>query len=178
MLWDEITTLGTNVITFTKVRERHLNTDSQTQSPHINTHTYTAIFKIWPFARFIGDDVTVYGVVYQRWKPCYARAPCYVELVLKANNIEVTNRSNQQTSAQTMKDIQKEFEDFWKSYRHFPIAGRCVCIYLYQHVSVYAPHIHLFCHRPNVYCCSLQVGTAFFWACAHRYLACTLLNWQ
>lgn len=87
----------------------------------------------------------VYGVVCQRWKPCYAGAPCYVELVLKANNIEVTNRSSQQTSALTIKDIQKEFEDFWQSYRHFPIAGRyiCTCIYLYQHVSVYMHHIYI-----------------------------------
>ncbi|XP_056873809.1 DNA helicase MCM9 isoform X2 [Takifugu flavidus] len=78
-----------------------------------------------------GDEVTVYGVICQRWKPCYDGAPCYVELVLKANNIEVANRSSQQTSGLAMKDIQKEFEDFWKSYKHFPIAGRnCILLSL------------------------------------------------
>ncbi|XP_077950090.1 DNA helicase MCM9 isoform X2 [Gasterosteus aculeatus] len=69
-----------------------------------------------------GDDVTVYGVMYQRWKPFYDGTCCDVELVLKANNIEV---SNQQASAShLMKDVQKEFDDFWNNYKHDPIAGR------------------------------------------------------
>uniref|UniRef100_H3CP75 DNA helicase MCM9 n=1 Tax=Tetraodon nigroviridis TaxID=99883 RepID=H3CP75_TETNG len=70
-----------------------------------------------------GDDVTVYGVMCQRWKPCYDGAPCCVELVLRANNVEVANRSNHPTSAVALKDIQEEYEDFWKSYQHFPLSG-------------------------------------------------------
>lgn len=94
--------------------------------------------------------MTVYGVICQRWKPCYDGAPCYVELVLKANNIEVANRISQQTSGLAMKDIQKEFEDFWKSYKHFPIAGRYVwvnlcIIHFYQSLSIYTLYIQLFC---------------------------------
>ncbi|KAM4632879.1 DNA helicase MCM9 [Polymixia lowei] len=69
-----------------------------------------------------GDDVTVYGVVRQRWKPFYDDTPCDVELVLKANNIEVNNQ--QTTAALLMEDIQKDFNDFWDSYKHDPIAGR------------------------------------------------------
>ncbi|XP_044025414.1 DNA helicase MCM9 isoform X3 [Siniperca chuatsi] len=69
-----------------------------------------------------GDDVTVYGVMCQRWKPFYDGARCDVELVLKANNIEVNNQ--QAAAALLMKDVQKEFEDFWNSYKHDPIAGR------------------------------------------------------
>uniref|UniRef100_A0A667Z4M2 DNA helicase MCM9 n=1 Tax=Myripristis murdjan TaxID=586833 RepID=A0A667Z4M2_9TELE len=69
-----------------------------------------------------GDDVTVYGVVCQRWRPLYDDAHCNVELVLKANNIEVNNQ--QATAALLMEDMQKDFEDFWDSYRHDPIAGR------------------------------------------------------
>ncbi|KAI9517200.1 DNA helicase mcm9 [Dissostichus eleginoides] len=69
-----------------------------------------------------GDDVTVYGVMCQRWKPFYDAARCDVELVLKANNIEVNNQ--QASNALLMKDVQKEFEDFWESYQHDPIAGR------------------------------------------------------
>lgn len=69
-----------------------------------------------------GDDVTVYGVMCQRWKPFYDGTRCDVELVLKANNIEVNNQ--QASAALLMKDIQKEFEDFWDNYRHDPIAGR------------------------------------------------------
>ncbi|KAM6992303.1 DNA helicase MCM9 [Tautogolabrus adspersus] len=69
-----------------------------------------------------GDDVTVYGVMCQRWKPFYDGSRCDVELVLKANNIEVNNQ--QAAAALLMKDIQKEFEDFWESYKHDPMAGR------------------------------------------------------
>lgn len=69
---------------------------------------------------FLGDDVTIYGVMCQRWKPFYDSTQCNVELVLKANNIEV---NNQQAAALVTKDVQKEFEDFWNSYKHDPIAG-------------------------------------------------------
>ncbi|TKS74036.1 DNA helicase MCM9 [Collichthys lucidus] len=70
-----------------------------------------------------GDDVTVYGVMCQRWKPFYDGACCEVELVLKANNIEVNNQ--QAVAAMAMRDVQKEFEDFWNNYKHNPIAGEC-----------------------------------------------------
>ncbi|KAM3838001.1 DNA helicase MCM9 [Diretmus argenteus] len=69
-----------------------------------------------------GDDVTVYGVMCQRWKPFYNDTRCDVELVLKANNIEVNNQ--QATAAVLMKDVQKDFHLFWDSYQHDPIAGR------------------------------------------------------
>lgn len=69
-----------------------------------------------------GDDVTVYGVMCLRWKPFYDGALCDAELVLKANNMEVNNQ--QATAALLIKDAQEEFEDFWNSYKHDPIAGR------------------------------------------------------
>ncbi|XP_072218939.1 DNA helicase MCM9 [Leuresthes tenuis] len=69
-----------------------------------------------------GDDITVYGVMCLRWKPFYDGTRCDVELVLKANNIEVNNQHA--AAALLVKDVQKEFEDFWNSYRHDPIAGR------------------------------------------------------
>ncbi|XP_034555269.1 DNA helicase MCM9 [Notolabrus celidotus] len=69
-----------------------------------------------------GDDVTVYGVMCQRWKPFYDGSRCEVELVLKANNIEVNNQ--QAAAALLMKDVQREFEEFWESYKHDPFAGR------------------------------------------------------
>ncbi|XP_074471548.1 DNA helicase MCM9 isoform X1 [Sebastes fasciatus] len=69
-----------------------------------------------------GDDVTVYGVMCQRWKPFYDGARCDVELALKANNMEVNNQ--QAAAALLLKDTQKEFEDFWTNYKHDPIAGR------------------------------------------------------
>lgn len=69
----------------------------------------------------LGDDVTVYGVVCQRWKPFYEGSCCDVDLVLKANNIEVNNQ--QATAALVLKDVQKEFDDFWLSFKHDPVAG-------------------------------------------------------
>ncbi|XP_051954094.1 DNA helicase MCM9-like [Xyrauchen texanus] len=69
-----------------------------------------------------GDDITVYGVVCQRWKPLYQDCRCDVEIVLKANYIEVNNE--QSTSALVLEEIQKEFEEFWESHKHDPIAGR------------------------------------------------------
>lgn len=68
-----------------------------------------------------GDDVTVYGVMCLRWKPFYDGALCNAELVLKANNIEVNNQHT--TAALLIKDAREEFEDFWNSYKHDPIAG-------------------------------------------------------
>lgn len=46
---------------------------------------------------------------------------CDVEVVLKANYIEVNNE--QSTTALVLEDIQKEFEEFWDSHKHDPIAG-------------------------------------------------------
>lgn len=106
------------------------------------------LFELWAFGLFLGDDVTIYGVMCQRWKPCYDGAPCYVELALRANNVEVSNRSNHQSSCVAMKDIQKDYEDFWKSYKHFPLAGRYVCacrsIYMYIHIDMSTCLCHSF----------------------------------
>lgn len=58
----------------------------------------------------------------QRWKPFYDSSHCNVELVLKANNIEV---NNQHAAANfIIKDVQKEFEDFWNNYKQDPLAGK------------------------------------------------------
>lgn len=58
----------------------------------------------------------------QRWKPFYDSSHCNVELVLKANNIEV---NNQHAAANfIIKDVQTEFEDFWSNYKQDPLAGK------------------------------------------------------
>ncbi|RVE55868.1 hypothetical protein OJAV_G00230590 [Oryzias javanicus] len=69
-----------------------------------------------------GDDVTIYGVMCLRWKPMYDGTRCEVELVLRANNLEVNNQ--QTAAAQLLTDAQKEFEEFWSGYKHDPMAGR------------------------------------------------------
>lgn len=80
------------------------------------------LFPSWCCHVFLaGDDITVYGVVCQRWKPMFQDCRCNVEIVLKANYIEVNNE--QSTTALVLEDIQKEFEEFWDSHKHDPIAG-------------------------------------------------------
>ncbi|KAJ8355910.1 hypothetical protein SKAU_G00187040 [Synaphobranchus kaupii] len=69
-----------------------------------------------------GDDITVYGVVRQRWKPLYPDTRCDLEIVLKANFVEVNNE--QSTAAMVLDDIQKEFEEFWEKFRDDRLAGR------------------------------------------------------
>ncbi|NXQ63418.1 MCM9 helicase, partial [Anthoscopus minutus] len=69
-----------------------------------------------------GDDITVYGVVMQRWKPFHEGARCDLELVLKANYIKVNNE--QLAGVVIDEEVRKEFEDFWEMHRNDPLAGR------------------------------------------------------
>ncbi|XP_049673977.1 DNA helicase MCM9 isoform X1 [Accipiter gentilis] len=69
-----------------------------------------------------GDDITVYGVVMQRWKPFHEGARCDLELVLKANYVKVNNE--QLAGVATDEEVRKEFEDFWEKHRNDPLAGR------------------------------------------------------
>ncbi|KAK2517967.1 Mcm9 [Columba livia] len=69
-----------------------------------------------------GDDITVYGVVMQRWKPFREDARCDLELVLKANYIKVNNE--QLAGVVIDEEVRKEFEDFWEKHRNDPLAGR------------------------------------------------------
>ncbi|XP_077018881.1 DNA helicase MCM9 isoform X2 [Tamandua tetradactyla] len=69
-----------------------------------------------------GDDLTIYGVVMQRWKPFQQDVRCEVEIVLKANFVQVNNE--QSTGINMDEEVQKEFEDFWENYKSDPFAGR------------------------------------------------------
>ncbi|NXW40133.1 MCM9 helicase, partial [Nyctiprogne leucopyga] len=69
-----------------------------------------------------GDDITVYGVVMQRWKPFHEGARCDLELVLKANYVKVNNE--QLSGVVIDEEVRKEFEDFWEKHRNDPLAGR------------------------------------------------------
>ncbi|KAM9382180.1 LOW QUALITY PROTEIN: DNA helicase MCM9 [Phaethornis superciliosus] len=68
-----------------------------------------------------GDDITVYGVVMQRWKPFHEGARCDLELVLKANYVKVNNE--QLAGVVIDEEVRKEFEDFWEKHRDDPLAG-------------------------------------------------------
>ncbi|XP_036173960.1 DNA helicase MCM9 isoform X9 [Myotis myotis] len=69
-----------------------------------------------------GDDLTIYGVVMQRWKPFQRDVRCEVEIVLKANYVQV---NNEQSAGIIMdEEVRKEFEDFWEHYKSDPFAER------------------------------------------------------
>nr|XP_058939851.1 DNA helicase MCM9 isoform X2 [Kogia breviceps] len=69
-----------------------------------------------------GDDLTIYGVVMQRWKPFQQDVRCEVEIVLKANYVQVNNE--QSAGINMDEEVRKEFEDFWEYYKSDPFAGR------------------------------------------------------
>ncbi|NXK29850.1 MCM9 helicase, partial [Piprites chloris] len=69
-----------------------------------------------------GDDITVYGVVMQRWKPFHEGSRCDLEIVLKANYVKVNNE--QLAGVVIDEEVRKEFEDFWERHRNDPLAGR------------------------------------------------------
>ncbi|XP_032540367.1 DNA helicase MCM9 isoform X1 [Chiroxiphia lanceolata] len=69
-----------------------------------------------------GDDITVYGVVMQRWKPFHEGSRCDLEIVLKANYVKVNNE--QLAGVVIDEEVRREFEDFWERHRNDPLAGR------------------------------------------------------
>lgn len=72
---------------------------------------------------FPGDDITIYGVVMQRWKPFKQDVRCEVEIVLRANYVQVNNE--QSAGVNMDEEVRKEFEDFWEHYKNNPFAGLC-----------------------------------------------------
>uniref|UniRef100_A0A8C5QD72 DNA helicase MCM9 n=1 Tax=Leptobrachium leishanense TaxID=445787 RepID=A0A8C5QD72_9ANUR len=68
-----------------------------------------------------GGDVTVYGVVMQRWKPLNVDSRCDLEIVLKANYIAVNNE--QPCGVVINEEVRKEYDQFWEKYRNNPLAG-------------------------------------------------------
>ncbi|KAM5163357.1 DNA helicase MCM9 [Mantella aurantiaca] len=69
-----------------------------------------------------GDDITVYGVVMQRWKPLFVDTRCDLEIVLKANYIAVNNE--QPSGIVINEEVRKEFGEFWERFQYNPLAGR------------------------------------------------------
>lgn len=57
----------------------------------------------------------------QRWKPLQQDKRCDVEIVLKANYIQVNNE--QMAGVVIDEEVRKEFEDFWRRHRNNPLAG-------------------------------------------------------
>ena len=76
-----------------------------------------------------GDDVTITGFVVRRWQPVAMEMQCNVEVILKANHVEVKNEQKYLgIVTMTMGSTKKEIDDFWKSYANRPITGRNVIL--------------------------------------------------
>lgn len=57
----------------------------------------------------------------QRWKPFQKDVRCEVEIVLKANYVQV---NNEQPAGVVMdEEVRKEFQGFWERYESDPFAG-------------------------------------------------------
>ena len=69
-----------------------------------------------------GDDVTVNGVILRRWKYLNLSSKCDVELVIKANDVVITNA--QRASVSVTSQYKSEFTEFWSDYRYSPLEGR------------------------------------------------------
>ena len=83
-----------------------------------------------------GDDIVIFGSVMCRWHPSTTGKPCDLELVLKANNIEVCNERH--TSAGVdLEELQDEFQCFWATHsedsmmkgRNHILASLCPQVY-------------------------------------------------
>eukprot|EP00117_Sycon_ciliatum_P040265 scpid10796/ scgid29615/ DNA replication licensing factor MCM9; Mini-chromosome maintenance deficient 9; Mini-chromosome maintenance deficient domain-containing protein 1 len=73
-----------------------------------------------------GDDVTVTGVVIQRWQNLYPDSRCDLGLVLLANHIKVNNE--QRNSVQVTNELKEEITDFWEVYKDKPLEGRNIIL--------------------------------------------------
>ncbi|XP_013414481.1 DNA helicase MCM9 [Lingula anatina] len=69
-----------------------------------------------------GDDVTICGTVMRRWLPVISDVRCDIEIVLKANHVQVINE--QRTNVMVTQEMKKEFQDFWDKHKHSPVTAR------------------------------------------------------
>ncbi|XP_059486449.1 DNA helicase MCM9-like isoform X2 [Neocloeon triangulifer] len=69
-----------------------------------------------------GDDVVLCGIVSRRWKNLGAHKRTDIELVLKANHLQVCN--NQQTAVLVTKETHEECLQFWRQHSKAPLVGR------------------------------------------------------
>ncbi|KAJ3251035.1 hypothetical protein HK103_002921 [Boothiomyces macroporosus] len=68
-----------------------------------------------------GDDVTVTSIVIERWKRIRDHDRLELEITLYANNIRVNNSN---ATLGLTRELQEEFENFWKSHRNTPLLAR------------------------------------------------------
>lgn len=84
-----------------------------------------------------GDDIIIFGSVMCRWRPSTTGKPCDLELVLKANNVEVCNERHSAAKGMNLEELQDEFQCFWAAHtesslmkaRNHILASLCPQVY-------------------------------------------------
>lgn len=66
------------------------------------------------------------GIVKRRWKPQIVGKELDVELVFKANHIQINNDIS--SVGFVKPDIKENFDNFWKQYENNPLDGRAVIL--------------------------------------------------
>ncbi|GLV31794.1 Minichromosome maintenance 2 [Carabus blaptoides fortunei] len=69
-----------------------------------------------------GDDVTVCGTIMRRWKPQSIGKKLDIELVLRANHVQVNN--DQRSIMLVTPEIKAQFRNFWDEHKEKPLVGR------------------------------------------------------
>lgn len=67
-----------------------------------------------------GDDVTISGIVFRRFKFLDVGTRCDVEIAMLANHVRV---HNEQRTAALTEDLEQDFEAHWREYADRPLAG-------------------------------------------------------
>ncbi|XP_019771934.2 DNA helicase MCM9 isoform X1 [Dendroctonus ponderosae] len=72
-----------------------------------------------------GENVTITGIVKRRWSEFCIGAKIEIDIVLRANHVQVNNSS---TFAEVSEDVQQFFNAFWKTHQSNPLIGRNIIL--------------------------------------------------
>ncbi|XP_019635611.1 PREDICTED: DNA helicase MCM9-like isoform X1 [Branchiostoma belcheri] len=73
-----------------------------------------------------GDDITITAIVLQRWKSLYPDQRPEIQMVLKANHLQVNNDRSSHLSI--TEEVRQQFTDFWEKYHDAPLQGRNIIL--------------------------------------------------
>lgn len=69
-----------------------------------------------------GEDVTVCGVLYNRWKQPYDGGRCGLTMLLRAGSVVIKN--SRRSILELSEELSVKFSEFWRKYRSRPFSGR------------------------------------------------------
>ena len=69
-----------------------------------------------------GDDILLTGIVYQRWKALREDERCHIDIVFRANYLQILN--DQESSLPNFVEITSDIQQFWNYHQDNPLTGR------------------------------------------------------